>query len=73
MIPPDDVELDVEPPDVDVEPVLVELMTTLPPPPPPPKNPPKKPPPNPPSAPPPITTGALPPVELTGMGGSGGT
>jgi hypothetical protein len=51
----------VEPPEVDVEPVLVDETTTLPPPPPlPPKKPPKKPPPKPPTGPPPITTGTPP-------------
>jgi hypothetical protein len=70
--PPDD---EVEPPEVEVEPVLVEVITTCPPelPPPPPKKPPKKPPPKPPPPqPPPITTGAPPPEELIGCCGRAG-
>jgi hypothetical protein len=69
LTPPEDEPLE-EP---DVEPVVVEEITTLPlPPPPPPKKPPKKPPPNPPSGPPPITTGTPPPPLTTGCGGAGG-
>lgn len=69
VLPPD--ELD-EPPEVLVEPVLVEVITTLPPEElPPPKNPPKKPPPNPPPQPPPMTTGVPPPPPV--CGGSGGS
>ncbi|WP_202390153.1 hypothetical protein [Tsuneonella aeria] len=86
VIPPEDVEVDVDPPVVELsmsitiplelpelDPVVVVLTTTLPPPDPPPKKPPKKPPPKPPNPPPPpIKVGAALAPPVTGGGGGSG-
>lgn len=78
VIIPDEVEVEpplveVLPPDVLLEPLVVEVTTMLPPLLDPPKKPPKKPPKPPPLEPPMITAGLPPPAAMTGPWGCSGS